>query len=122
MVHPMLPCLLAVHLGQGLSHPSVRANTSLVPICHSNLEVCNPFPCAASGMKLRAIVCESRPLCEGVSLAAQWAEAGVEVTLITDAQVGGLGRRQPLLNWLMWSSAALVNNCYVAFLCANNTV
>ncbi|PRW20650.1 initiation factor 2B related [Chlorella sorokiniana] len=41
---------------------------------------------AAGGMKLRAIVCESRPLCEGVTLAAQWAEAGVDVVLITDAQ------------------------------------
>lgn len=45
-------------------------------------------------MKLHAIVCESRPLCEGVSLAAQWAEAGVDVQLITDAQVGGAEERR----------------------------
>ena len=32
-------------------------------------------------------MCESRPLCEGVQLAAAWAEAGIECTIITDAQV-----------------------------------
>lgn len=42
---------------------------------------------AEGGLKLGAIVCESRPLCEGVQLAAAWAEAGIECTLITDAQV-----------------------------------
>lgn len=39
-----------------------------------------------SGERLKAIVCESRPLCEGVSVAESWAAAGAEVTLITDAQ------------------------------------
>ena len=56
-----------------------------------------PCPCfatrsvhpAAGGLKLKAVVCEARPLCEGVALAAAWAAAGVEVTLVTDAQVGG---------------------------------
>lgn len=41
---------------------------------------------AGSGLKLKAVVCEARPLCEGVALAEAWAAAGVEVTLITDAQ------------------------------------
>lgn len=63
-----------------------------MPSCRYQLpaDIPHQSPSAASGMKLHAIVCESRPLCEGVSLAAQWAEAGVEVTLITDAQVGSL--------------------------------
>lgn len=43
-------------------------------------------------------MCESRPLCEGVQLAAAWAEAGIECTIITDAQVlasaGWLAGRQ----------------------------
>ena len=47
-------------------------------------------------MRLRAVVCEARPLCEGVQLAAAWAEAGVECQLITDAQVGCLGGDQGL--------------------------
>lgn len=38
------------------------------------------------GRQLRAIVCESRPLFEGVALAEAWAAAGVACTLITDAQ------------------------------------
>lgn len=33
-------------------------------------------------------MCESRPLCEGVSLANALAAAGVGVTVITDAQAG----------------------------------
>jgi hypothetical protein len=41
---------------------------------------------AADGLRLKAIVCESRPLNEGVSLAAEWAAAGVDCTVITDAQ------------------------------------
>lgn len=49
-----------------------------------------PHPCPGSpaegGLKLRAIVCEARPLCEGVTLADAWAQAGIDVTLITDAQ------------------------------------
>lgn len=39
-------------------------------------------------MRLRAYVCEARPLCEGVALAEAWEAAGVHCTLITDAQVG----------------------------------
>lgn len=42
----------------------------------------------AGGRRFRAIVCESRPLCEGVSLANALAAAGVQVTVITDAQAG----------------------------------
>lgn len=38
-----------------------------------------------SGPRTRVIVCESRPLCEGVELARQLAEPGREVTLIADA-------------------------------------
>eukprot|EP00887_Chlorella_sp_A99_P003754 scaffold7.g3754.t1 len=41
---------------------------------------------AAEGLRLSAIVCESRPLCEGAALARTWAAAGVDVTVITDAQ------------------------------------
>ena len=54
----------------------------------------------AGGHKLRAIVCESRPLCEGVRLANALAEAGVECTLITDAQVGWSGLCG--LVWAVW--------------------
>ena len=38
------------------------------------------------GKRVRAIVCESRPLCEGVAVAESWAAAGADVTVITDAQ------------------------------------
>ncbi len=43
---------------------------------------------AAGGCKLRAIVCESRPLNEGLALANALAAAGVECMVITDAQAG----------------------------------
>ena len=43
----------------------------------------------SSSKGLRVIVCESRPLCEGVTLARRLAAAGVQVTVITDAQVLG---------------------------------
>ncbi|KAL4433767.1 hypothetical protein ABPG75_000208 [Micractinium tetrahymenae] len=46
---------------------------------------------AEGGLKLQAVVCEARPLCEGVQLAEAWAQAGVEVTLITDAQASLAG-------------------------------
>lgn len=41
---------------------------------------------AAAGRIGRVVVCESRPLCEGSSLAEELHEAGLDVTLITDAQ------------------------------------
>ncbi|KAI3434851.1 hypothetical protein D9Q98_002905 [Chlorella vulgaris] len=41
---------------------------------------------AAQGRKLHVTVCESRPLCEGVQLAGVLAGAGIQCTLITDAQ------------------------------------
>jgi translation initiation factor 2B subunit (eIF-2B alpha/beta/delta family) len=40
------------------------------------------------GPGLSVIVCESRPLCEGVTMAQRLAAAGLQVTLITDAQAG----------------------------------
>ncbi len=40
------------------------------------------------GKRLKIIVCESRPLCEGVISAKLWANAGASVTVITDAQAG----------------------------------
>jgi len=40
------------------------------------------------GSRTRVLVSESRPLCEGRSLAAEGARLGLEVTLITDAQMG----------------------------------
>ncbi|GAB4819902.1 hypothetical protein N2152v2_006948 [Parachlorella kessleri] len=43
---------------------------------------------AKDGCRLKAIVCESRPLNEGVSLANTLAAAGVQCTVITDAQAG----------------------------------
>ncbi len=49
-----------------------------------------PYSPAEGGLKLRAIVCEARPLCEGVALAEAWARAGIDVTLITDAQASPL--------------------------------
>ncbi|WIA12133.1 hypothetical protein OEZ85_012206 [Tetradesmus obliquus] len=42
----------------------------------------------SKGPGLSVIVCESRPLCEGVSMARRLAAAGLNVTLITDAQAG----------------------------------
>ncbi|KAG7674773.1 putative translation initiation factor eIF-2B subunit 2-like [Nannochloris sp. 'desiccata'] len=38
--------------------------------------------------EIKIIICESRPLCEGVTAALNWADAGAEVTIITDAQAG----------------------------------
>jgi len=35
---------------------------------------------------IKIIICESRPLCEGVTAAEHWVDAGAEVTVITDAQ------------------------------------
>ncbi len=39
------------------------------------------------GKRLNIIVCESRPLCEGVVAAQNWADLGAEVIVITDAQM-----------------------------------
>lgn len=39
-----------------------------------------------SSCGIKAFVCESRPLCEGVQLSAKLAQAGVQTTVITDAQ------------------------------------
>jgi translation initiation factor 2B subunit (eIF-2B alpha/beta/delta family) len=41
---------------------------------------------AAAGRIARVVVCEGRPLCEGRQLAAGLGEAGIAVTLATDAQ------------------------------------
>jgi translation initiation factor 2B subunit (eIF-2B alpha/beta/delta family) len=43
---------------------------------------------SSKGPGLSVIVCESRPLCEGVAMARRLAAAGIDVTLITDAQAG----------------------------------
>lgn len=43
---------------------------------------------AAQTKKLKAVVCESRPLFEGVALAEAWQRVGIECTLITDAAAG----------------------------------
>lgn len=40
----------------------------------------------SAGSGISVIVCESRPLCEGVVMACQLAAAGLDVTVITDAQ------------------------------------
>jgi translation initiation factor 2B subunit (eIF-2B alpha/beta/delta family) len=39
-----------------------------------------------SARGIKAFVCESRPLCEGLQLSAKLAQAGVQTTVITDAQ------------------------------------
>ncbi|KAL4450707.1 hypothetical protein ABPG77_001063 [Micractinium sp. CCAP 211/92] len=52
---------------------------------------------AEGGLKLRAVVCEARPLCEGITLAEAWARAGIDVTLITDAQAGLFVREADLV-------------------------
>jgi hypothetical protein len=46
------------------------------------------FKGSSRGPGLSVIVCESRPLCEGVTLARRLAAAGLDVTLVTDAQAG----------------------------------
>lgn len=43
---------------------------------------------SSRGPGISVIVCESRPLCEGVVMAQRLAAAGLQVTLITDAQAG----------------------------------
>lgn len=55
----------------------------------SHRAACLPCPAlpAAQGRKLHVTVCEGRPLCEGVQLAGVLAGAGIQCTLITDAQV-----------------------------------
>lgn len=52
---------------------------------HSGMHCPRP---AAAGRTFRVVVCESRPLNEGATLANTLADAGVDVTLITDAQAG----------------------------------
>jgi translation initiation factor 2B subunit (eIF-2B alpha/beta/delta family) len=46
------------------------------------------FKGSSHGPGLSVIVCESRPLCEGVAMAQRLAAAGLHVTVITDAQAG----------------------------------
>lgn len=46
-----------------------------------------------SGKHVRAIVCESRPLCEGVALADRLSSMGIPTTVITDAQAALFVRR-----------------------------
>jgi hypothetical protein len=46
------------------------------------------FKGSSRGPGLSVIVCESRPLCEGCAMAQRLAAAGLQVTLITDAQAG----------------------------------
>jgi hypothetical protein len=46
------------------------------------------FKGSSCGPGLSVIVCESRPLCEGVAMAQRLAAAGLHVALITDAQAG----------------------------------
>lgn len=46
------------------------------------------FKGSSRGPGLSVIVCESRPLCEGVAMAQRLAAAGLQVTAITDAQAG----------------------------------
>ncbi|MEM3736703.1 MAG: S-methyl-5-thioribose-1-phosphate isomerase [Candidatus Bathyarchaeia archaeon] len=43
---------------------------------------------ASEGRRMRVVVSESRPLCEGREVAAELSTVGVPVTLITDAAVG----------------------------------
>ncbi len=51
-----------------------------------------------SGLRFRAIATESRPMSEGVTLARELAEAGIEVTLIIDsAMLGGMERASLVL-------------------------
>lgn len=38
------------------------------------------------GKRVQTIVCESRPLCEGLEVAKTWAQAGANTSVITDAQ------------------------------------
>lgn len=46
------------------------------------------FKGSSRGPGISVVVCESRPLCEGVTMAQRLAAAGLQVTLITDAQAG----------------------------------
>ena len=72
----------------------------------------------AAGAKFKAIVCDSRPLCEGVQLANSLAEAGVEVTLITDAQAGVWVGRADLV---LFGADALTEDAAVNKVCNTHT-
>jgi translation initiation factor 2B subunit (eIF-2B alpha/beta/delta family) len=52
---------------------------------------------AAAGTRLNAIVCESRPLFEGMALGNAWTEGGVSVEVITDAQAAIFVQRADLV-------------------------
>jgi len=63
-----------------------RDGTTVLTISKSSSvtnAICNALE---RGINLHLIVCESRPLCEGLTAATVWAQKGAQVTVITDAQ------------------------------------
>jgi translation initiation factor 2B subunit (eIF-2B alpha/beta/delta family) len=65
---------------------NLLANTSTGTSSRSTAGTAKEGTPAANGVPLSVIVCESRPLCEGVTLACQLSAAGLNTTVITDAQ------------------------------------
>jgi translation initiation factor 2B subunit (eIF-2B alpha/beta/delta family) len=63
----------------------IPAGTCVMTISYSST-VCRALRAAADRLR-RVYVCEGRPLCEGRQLANELSEAGIAVTLLTEAQV-----------------------------------
>jgi len=72
--------------GIGRDQPS--SGSDLAALLTGNGSSSSSFKGSSKGPGLSVIVCESRPLCEGVTMAQRLAAAGLSVTLITDAQAG----------------------------------
>lgn len=64
-----------------------QPGSSLLPLLAAS-SANGSFKGSSRGPGLSVIVCESRPLCEGVVMAQRLAAAGLQVTAITDAQAG----------------------------------
>lgn len=64
----------------------LQDGTTVMTISYSSTILRAVKAAHAAGRSVKVIVCESRPLFEGVSLAQQWKENGIDVTVITDAQ------------------------------------
>lgn len=84
-------------MGEAARHASGLIGAGRMVITHSlSSTVREVFSLLKNG-GIRAIVSESRPLCEGYALAAQLSEWGILTTLITDAQLGLFVRQADLV-------------------------
>ena len=71
---------------QKLFKNDMTTTTTIMTISKSSSVLSAVLDAVKGGKKIKAFVCESRPLCEGVAVAEVWAAAGAEVVQITEAQ------------------------------------